>query len=90
MNPTQCNNVNPYILLYLICSFEDVIATTHSKIRPFCVSTHVNLLFFFINILIPRSNFIMMNIGHAGLGAGFFAVCVASPVDVVRCPQALS
>jgi hypothetical protein len=22
----------------------------------------------------------------AGLGAGFFAVCVGSPVDVVRCP----
>ena len=22
----------------------------------------------------------------SGLGAGFFAVCVGSPVDVVRCP----
>ena len=48
------------------------------------------LTIFFINILIPRSNFIMMNIGHAGLGAGFFAVCVGSPVDVVRFPLVLS
>jgi solute carrier family 25 uncoupling protein 8/9 len=23
----------------------------------------------------------------SGLGAGFFAVCVGSPVDVVRCPS---